>query len=444
MRCLVITVLLIACGPASAAAPDGGVAAQQRMPASVPATGPATQQAIPATQPFAPMKDAPADPEAPTVSAWIEPAEGRVGDLFVLTVTAVHTRAVAVNLPTTLDLAPFVVLERLPDTASDLGNSRLKRDFLLKVAAYETGDLVVPPVPVTYLTVRGEARTVHTQPVPVRIVSVLANENSPELRGNPAPVPVLQRDYTILFVLGGLAFLGVGVAVGFFLRRWLRERALRALPPPPPRPVEEVAREKLGLLEQEGLIERGEFREYYFKLSEIVREYLGGRYGFPAIDLTTTEIVGELIRRGVSAAKGGRQLGRGASSEGTGGLGEPPPDIGAWLFAADLVKFAKHEPSQDEARAALADAYAIIAATTPLAPVEPLPPGMPERTNGQGVPNGEHKAAGPSAQDPASQRGNSKAQASTGEDDRRIPGEKGPDEALRGAEDATGPREGGP
>ena len=60
--------------------------------------------------------------------------------------------------------------------------------------------------------------------------------------------------------------------------------------------------------------------------SEIIREYLGGRFGFDSLELTTDELIAEL-----RAPAPGREL----------VLGE----IEGWLSACDLVKFAKISPT---------------------------------------------------------------------------------------------------
>ncbi|MBI5478485.1 MAG: hypothetical protein HY906_06490, partial [Deltaproteobacteria bacterium] len=332
--------------PAAASAPTP---ASRPAPASAPTSTPAGAPAsAPATQP-----ELPPDPEAPTVSARLDRTEGRVGDVFLLTITAVHSRAVAVNLPSTLDLKAFALLEKLPELDADLGNGRLKRDFQLKVAAYETGDLQLPGLEVTYLNTRGEARTVRTQPIDVRILSVLANENDPQLKPNAGPVPVRQRDLTLIYTLAGILLVALGVVVGFVLRSVLRARARRAVPPPPPRPAHEIALERLDALRGTDLLQRQEFKEFYLRLSEILREYLGRRYGFPALDLTTTEILEALGPRAELARRDGG------------------PDLGAWLFSSDLVKFAKYTPTITEAAGALSEGYAIVDCTRVWSPAPP-------------------------------------------------------------------------
>jgi hypothetical protein len=295
------------------------------------------------------------------VSARLDRTEGRVGDAFLLTVTAVHLRTVAVNLPASLVLGPFQVLEKLPERDADLGNGKLRRDFQLKVAAFEPGDLVLPGVEVTYLNARGEARTTTTGPIDVRILSVLANENDPQLKPNAGPVPVTQRDLTLVWVLLAVLLVVVGVVLGLVLKAYLRRRALRAVPPPPPRPAHEIALEKLDRLRAEDRIARGELKEFYLVLSEILREYLGRRYGFEALDMTTSEILALLGR-----LEGGPLT---AGSE---------PDLGAWLMGCDLVKFAKYVPDPAEAAAALEEGYRVVEATRlRLEPAIQMPPGAP-------------------------------------------------------------------
>jgi hypothetical protein len=115
--------------------------------------------------------------DAPTVTAHLDKGEGKVGDVLTLTVTAVGPRATPVNLPASLDLSPLTVLEQSQEE-KDLGDGRMSRSFVLKVAAYETGALTVPPVEVTYIGKDGKVLTVKTASLPLKITSLIANEPS--------------------------------------------------------------------------------------------------------------------------------------------------------------------------------------------------------------------------------------------------------------------------
>ena len=107
-----------------------------------------------------------------------------------------------------------------------------------------------------------------------------------------------------------------------------------------------MALERLDRLGAYGFLENADNRPFYFAVSEIIRDYLGGRYGFDSLELTTDELIAELRRQA------GREL----------VLGE----IQGWLSACDLVKFAKISPSATEARGALESAIRIVTATRPV------------------------------------------------------------------------------
>jgi hypothetical protein len=287
--------------------------------------------------------------ETPTVGATVDRAQGQVGDVFTLTITAVGPRTVPTNLPVKLELGPFEVVGGDPEIEDkDLGSGKVRRTFRVKIAAYETGELSVPPVPVTYLGEGGAVRTARTKPVPVKIESLLANEPDAQLKENPTPVSVvvLEDDYTLVYIAAGLLAAALGAALALFIRRRLRARAAYR-PPPPPRPAHEVALEKLDRLATGGLGAGADLQGFYFQLTEVVREYLGARFGFLALEMTTEEVVAELERRA--------GLVRGLV------LGE----IAGWLTGADLVKFAKLLPSEGEARGALETAIRIVEATRP-------------------------------------------------------------------------------
>jgi hypothetical protein len=325
-------VLLVGGISAAAAAESAGDAALAA-PGTAPSTGP--------TAPAAPT---PPDPEdAPTVSARADRVEARVGDIITVTVTAVARRGVAVNLPAHLELGKLTLLDKVEDDKPlDLGDGHLRREFRLKVAAYEPGELAIPPLEVTYLSQGGEVRSIATTPIDLKITSLLANVDQPELKDNAQPVRVYEQVVWPLYAGGALGgTLVLGTAAFFILRRWARRQV--AAPAGPTRPAHELALARLDALRAEGLAERGEWKPLHLALSEIIRDYLGLRYGFDALEMTSTELLVALRARGVA--------------------GQEMVMIEAFVGACDLVKFAKHVPSFTEAQATLESAYRIVDAT---------------------------------------------------------------------------------
>jgi hypothetical protein len=94
------------------------------------------------------------------------------------------------------------------------------------------------------------------------------------------------------------------------------------------------------------LAEGGDLRPFYFELSEAIREYLGGRFGFDSLEMTTEELVAAMRRVPSKATRG-----------------VVGSEIEGWLSACDLVKFAKVAPSPEQARGALETAILMVAAT---------------------------------------------------------------------------------
>jgi hypothetical protein len=282
-----------------------------------------------------------ADPDAPTVVAHADKSQAHVGDPIHLEVVAIGKSAVPVNLPSTLELGPFSLLDR-KESEQNLGDGRVKRQFTLTIAAYEPGSKEVPAIEVTYLGPRGDVRTARTAPVTIKIASLIANEPEPALKDAAPPVTVMVENLWPAYIAGGLVAAGLGALLTMLIVRRLRARRSER-PGPPPRPAHEVALEKLDRLGAYGFLENADNRPFYFAVSEIVREYLGGRYGFDSLELTTDELIAELRRRA------GRELVLG--------------DVQGWLSACDLVKFAKISPTAAEARGALENAIRIVATT---------------------------------------------------------------------------------
>jgi hypothetical protein len=285
-----------------------------------------------------------------------------VGDAIAFTITSIGPRSMPVVLPANLDLGQFSELSRTLEE-KDLGDGRMSRVFSLKIAAYQPGAAEIPSLELTYFGQDGTVKSVRTPAIPFTIASLIANEPEPKLKDNAPPLRLAQHDYLLLYVAGGLAAAGLGAVIALLVRRRLKSR--RPAPPPaPPRPAHEVAMAKLDRLGTL-LTEGSDVRPFYFELSEAVREYLGGRFGFESLEMTTEELMRALRRVSLESARGV--------------LGS---EIEGWLSACDLVKFAKVSPTMEQARGALETAIRMVEATRPRPEAMPSPPAGPEVAHG--------------------------------------------------------------
>ncbi len=299
------------------------------------------------------------DPSAPQITTRTEKSKVQLGEPFKLIIVVLHKADMSVDLPTTIELGDaWAELANRETMRSQEQDGLVKRTFSLTIGALETGLQTVPGISLGY-EVDGEHRQITTTPQSVEVTS-LVGASKEELRPVAQPVAIMQRDWTPLWVLGGV--LGAGLVGGAF---WMGLRAAQRRRPghrarsgktAPPLPPHEAALLRLRTLAASGKLDVDDRRPVYFELSEILREYLGARFGFDALELTTAELLTALSTRAPA---------------------DVTRDMDAWLRAGDLVRYARVPTGRDEAAAALAQAVAVVERTRPVAPVAPVTGDVP-------------------------------------------------------------------
>lgn len=296
---------------------------------------------------FAPARaDEPATPPAPPpvgVKVTAEPSTVTIGQRFRLKVELrVQPGYEVVFAQPAEKIDDFDVIDfgELPRETRG-ADTLITRWFTL--AGFETGQKVLNAPSVKYRRPGGELADAPVDHTLVTVESVLAKDPKAtdvhEIRG-PLAAPIDWRPYQAAAL--GLAVLG---ALGALVWWWRRRRQQLAVVPPP-RPPHEVAREAFLALKQRGLIERGEFKDYYSALTSIVRVYLEGRFKLRAPEMTTEEFL-QATARGGQLERQHRQL------------------LGEFMSESDLVKFAKHVPTLDDAARGLTAAERFVDETTP-------------------------------------------------------------------------------
>ncbi len=288
-----------------------------------------------------------AEASGTAVSVEFKPQEARLGEPVELIITAKGEEGVEYQLPDEIDLGPFV----------ELGRGRRKKGdkyiFTLKLVVYEeTGEVEMPGFrleaekPGTGTDAgTGTAEALEVPPVKLAIKSMLDGVEQPEPRDIAGPVPVWVGDYRLVAYLG-LVLLFIGGA--WILRRSrppVRAKK-RLVDLPPPRLAHQIAYEKLHRIVEDDLLRQEKFREYFIRVSETVREYLGNRYGFFAMDLTSRELLDELRDRPTP--------------------GLEIANLKSLLQNSDLVKFAKLNPTDEMSSGAIDTAYNLVNATRQL------------------------------------------------------------------------------
>lgn len=346
--------------PASASAPAAATAA-------APAGSGPSNSAQPAASPA--LSDSVAStcieriPEGKAPPKLVEsfPARGTSGHAATLTVKVTHLKGEEV-LPGGFRIAEGEGLEALkrahltlPDPEGPAGpvitrsaeGTETEVKLSLVPLPPEPGrhELTLPPLPISVARASGQVVTVCTKPHTITVEDPIANTPDPMPKPNPPPRRQLE-EWELLkrLVYGGLVALVVGIVAAWLFTRW-RKRPRPAPLPPPPRPAWEVALEELHDIRHAGLIRQHRFSEHYDRVSDAIRRYLGDRFGFDGLESTTREAL--TVLEGVTPPI------------------ESMDKVQAFLRQADLVKFARLTPTEDECELALSRGEDIVRSTMP-------------------------------------------------------------------------------
>src|SRR5262249_37094619 len=147
-----------------------------------------------------------------------------------------------------------------------------ERRYDLSVVGWKPGKATLPPIPVTYVSKgKGEVKQIATTPLDVEVTPVLEDPEKAELAANAPPVEVYVKDWTLVYVAGGVggALLagGIGVLVGRAVAK-RRRKARPAVKIVDLRPAHEIALARLAELERSGALDQVDRRPFYFAVTE--------------------------------------------------------------------------------------------------------------------------------------------------------------------------------
>jgi hypothetical protein len=378
LACIALAVLVPRFAGAQLTAADGGAIAPPAPPAK---TTPVDAGAAASGDIRGCVESVPKGGQKPVISETF-PLRGTSGWAATLAITVRHGKGEHV-LPAGLDLSAAVEAKKylksagfvIPDQdggaaahlwtepeVKDRGYSVTHLDLPLVVLPEKPGRnaMELPPLPVAVQRANGEVATVCTHPHLMGVEDPTANTPQAEPKQNP-PARPQREEWTALkkALLWGSLGLLAGALLAYFTYRQLT-KPKPVPPPPPPRPPWEVALERLDEVRHAGLLEAGRHAEYFDRVSDAVRGYLGARFGFDGLESTSDEILTALKKQagGFVRIDTGSDLNAPAP-------GIPLDDVRHFLAECDLVKFANLTPSPDQCAAALTSGEHIVRSTMP-------------------------------------------------------------------------------
>lgn len=229
------------------------------------------------------------------------------------------------------------------DTTS-LGSGRIQINYQIPIQSFDSGAYRIPEL--LYVAGKDTAATqrlsLKVLPIPVGENEAISDYTSVE---DPADKSIFDKvpDWIIDYWFVWLLIIIIAVLAYILYKRYRKEGTiLKKKPEPTPY---ERASAALRNLKERKLWEQGMEKEYFTRLTDILRVYLDGRFGINAMEMTTRDIINRLSE--------------------TTDLKDKREYVRRILDMADFVKFAKVRPLPADNIKAYDDAVKFVEETKP-------------------------------------------------------------------------------
>jgi hypothetical protein len=264
-----------------------------------------------------------------TVHVRADKAEITIAETLLLELQATVEPGYEVRMPKVdkvLESFGIVDWDNLGDKLDEKGNVVSKYRYRLE--PFLSGTYPIPAFTFEFHDVNSPQENKYeltTEPIDIEVTSLLEDQRG-ELKiediEGVVEIPA-EPSYWWAWVVGVIA---VAAVPGAWL--WLQRRRVKELVRIF-KPAHEIAYERLRLLVREDLVGTGRIKEFYGRISDILRHYIEHRFSLRAPERTTEEFLYDLAN--------------------TNALPESDKeDLARFLQHCDLVKFARHEPTNQQ------------------------------------------------------------------------------------------------
>jgi len=228
-----------------------------------------------------------------TINTEIDKPIVSTGDIITYTITLTHESDVIPTTPDFDTISEFNIIERITIKPRETENGLVKQKYSAKLRADKVGTYTIAPVRVPFKikeknTEKHIPGEILSQKITIEVASVLRLQGEPTDIKNIKDIVEVDRNWVPWF-FWGLNIILLTIVL-YLLWKYRKTKHPNPTKEAPALLTHEIAFHELDTLKSKGLLERGNAREHFFELSEILRRYLGKRYLFPALDWTTEEI----------------------------------------------------------------------------------------------------------------------------------------------------------
>ena len=224
-----------------------------------------------------------------------------------------------------------------PDTQflNDRQRMLITQEYI--ITSFDSALYYLPPMPVTV-----DDKVYKSKALALKVYSMPVDTLHPDQFFGQKPVmkaPFAWEDWYGLIACSFLALPLLGLLIYLIIRIRDNKPIIRKIKVEPKLPPHQAAMKEIERIKTEKVWQKGEPKEYYTELTDALRTYIKDRFGFNALEMTSTEIIDKLLEMKDK---------------------EAISDLRELFQTADLVKFAKHNPLMNENDANLINAIDFI------------------------------------------------------------------------------------
>jgi hypothetical protein len=214
----------------------------------------------------------------------------------------------------------------------DLGNrfdanNNVVSTYRYRLEPFLSGKLAIPAFTFEFRDVNEQANKTYeltTEPVDIEVTSLLGEQRGKLSIADIENVVDMPAKTILWWLLPAVAVVGGIAVLWLYFRRKKTKAAIRIF-----KPAHEIAYARLQSLIRQDLVKAGKVKEFYEAISDILRHYIEDRFEMTAPERTTEEFLFEIRDTGALSQDHNRLLAE-------------------FLTHCDLVKFAKHSPTNEQ------------------------------------------------------------------------------------------------
>lgn len=280
-----------------------------------------------------------------TVKATIDTNAILIGQQFHLNLDVSYRKNTSVNFPTVPDsIDKLQIVQRGKiDTINNTDFLQLRQSIL--VTGFDSGVYAIPPFQFNFKNANDTTTYfAATNPLSIKINTV-AVDTTKAIKDIKVPieVPYTFADF-IPFIIGAILLALLIYGIIYFIRK-SKQKTVIPEKYVSKTPAYEVALTELIKLRDEKLWQQGNVKEYYTRITDIIRTYIERRYKINALEFTTDELMNSIAMRKLDADNYAK--------------------LQYVLELADMVKFAKAIPIAAEHELCMSNSIEFVSATKP-------------------------------------------------------------------------------